>query len=217
MSNSSDPAEPKTPAVPPHHESWATTLEHGIEEIRTQPADVLFLDVLKIDLPYIIMLSMAVLGIGLVTFTGGPVDYYWEFLTPVYCAICIFVGWRHAHTRQERIRLIWTQILHWAAVLAAMALIYTDAMLKVVNPNAAGLMLMVILALSTFGAGVHAGAWQICIVGVLLAVSAPVLATIQTSSPFIIVATLGVGFIAASLYLTLHAHRRKVGETEAEA
>jgi len=74
MSHSSDPAEPKAPT--PEHENWATTLEHGIEEIRTQPAEVLFLDVLKIDLPYIIMLSTAVLGIGIVTFTGQPVAYY---------------------------------------------------------------------------------------------------------------------------------------------
>ena len=89
MSNSSDPAEPEEPDVTPEEESWATTIEHGIEEIRTQPADVLFVDVLKIDLPYIVMLSMAVLGIGIVTFTGQPVAFYWEFLTPVYCAICI--------------------------------------------------------------------------------------------------------------------------------
>lgn len=193
----------------PAEHSWVAALEEGIEEIKTQPAGVLFVDVLKIDLPYIVMLSMAVLGIGLVTFTGEPVDFYWELLTPVYCALCIYVGWRHTTTRHERGRLIWTQVLHWAAVLAAMALTYSDAMLKVVNPNAAGLMLMVILALSTFVAGVHAGTWQICVVGLILAGSAPVLATIQSSSPFIVVATLGVLIVFASLYFTLHAHRRE--------
>ncbi len=44
--------------------SWLTAIEGGIDEIATQPPGVLFVDVLKIDLPYIIMLSMAVLGIG---------------------------------------------------------------------------------------------------------------------------------------------------------
>ena len=72
---------------PPNHESsWVTALEEGFEEIKSQPADVLFVDVLKIDLPYIIMLSMAVFGIGLVTFTGEPIGLYWEVLTIVYCA-----------------------------------------------------------------------------------------------------------------------------------
>ena len=213
MSNSSDPAEPKAPDVSSDEESWAATLEHGIEEIRTQPAEVLFLDVLKIDLPYIVMLSTAVLGIGIVTFTGQPVAYYWEFLTPVYCGICIYVGWRHAQTTHERTRLVWTQLLHWAAFLFGMWLIYSPPLRQLIDVNAAGLNLMVLLAVATFVAGVHAAAWQICVVGVILGLFVPAVAIIQRSSLFIIVSILGLAFIGASIYLTLHAHRRKVGET----
>jgi hypothetical protein len=214
MSNSSDPAEPNASETSPQSENWATTLEHGIEEIRTQPAEVLFLDVLKIDLPYIVMLSTAVLGIGIVTFTGQPVAYYWEFLTPVYCAICIYVGWRHTETTHERTRLVWTQILHWAAFLFGMWLIYSPPLRQLVDVNAAGLNLMVLLAVATFVAGVHAAAWQICVVGILLGLFVPLVAIIQRSSLFIIVSILGLAFIVASIYVTLHAHRRKARETE---
>ncbi|MBM3653884.1 MAG: hypothetical protein FJX06_13810 [Alphaproteobacteria bacterium] len=206
MSNSSDPAEP----TPPHEENWATTIEHGIEEIRTQPPGVLFLDVLKIDLPYIIMLSMAVLGIGIVTFTGQPVAFYWEFLTPVYCAICIYVGWRHAETTHERTRLVWTQILHWAAFLFGMWLIYSPPLRSLIDVNAAGLNLMVLLAVATFVAGVHAVAWQICAVGLILALFVPAVAIIQRSSLFILVSILGIVFVVASVYVTTHTHRRKL-------
>lgn len=214
MSNSSDPAEPKEPDVAPEEESWATTLEHGIEEIRTQPAGVLFLDVIKIDLPYIVMLSTAVLGIGIVTFTGQPVALYWEFLTPVYCAICIYIGWRHAETTHERTRLVWTQILHWAAFLFGMWLIYSPPLRQLIDVNAAGLNLMVLLAVATFVAGVHAAAWQICVVGIILGLFVPAVAIIQRSSLFIIVSLLGIGFIVASIYITLHSHRRKAREAE---
>lgn len=210
MSNSSDPAEP----TPPHEENWATTIEHGIEEIRTQPPGVLFLDVLKIDLPYIIMLSMAVLGIGIVTFTGQPVAFYWEFLTPVYCAICIYVGWRHAETTHERTRLVWTQILHWAAFLVGMLLIYSGPLRQLIDVNAAGLTLMVLLAVATFVAGVHAVAWQICAVGIILALFVPAVAIIQRSSLFILVTILGIVFVVASVYVTTHSHRRKLNAAE---
>jgi hypothetical protein len=189
--------------------SWLSKLEGGIDEISTQPPGVLLLDVLKIDLPYIIMLSMAVLGIGLVTFTGEPSGFYWELLTPVYCALCIHIGWRHAHTRQEKIKLIWTQILHWLAFLAAMWLIYSPTMRSLVDVNATGLNLMTLLALATFVAGVHAEAWQICVVGLILALFVPAMAIVQRTSLFIIVAILGVSFIAASIYFTAHAERRK--------
>jgi hypothetical protein len=214
MSNSSDPAEPKLPDVSPEPESWATTFEHGIEEIRTQSAGVLFLDVIKIDLPYIVMLSTAVLGIGIVTFTGQPYAYYWEFLTPVYCAICIYIGWRHTETTRERTRLVWTQILHWAAFLFGMWLIYSPPLQKLIDVNAAGLNLMVLLAVATFVAGVHAAAWQICVVGIILGIFVPAVAVIQRSSLFILVSVLGISFIAASIYITLHSHRRKAREAE---
>ncbi|MGJ0397460.1 MAG: hypothetical protein ACR65U_14655 [Methylocystis sp.] len=217
MSNSSDPAEP----TPPKEENWATTiehgfetLEHGIEEIRTQPPGILFLDVIKIDLPYIIMLSMAVLGIGIVTFTGQPVAFYWEFLTPVYCAICIYVGWRHAETTHERTRLVWTQILHWAAFLFGMWLIYSPPLRSLIDVNAAGLNLMVLLAVATFVAGVHAVAWQICAVGIILAIFVPAVAIIQRSSLFILVSILGIVFVVASVYITMHSHRRKINAAE---
>ncbi len=214
MSNSPEPAsghagEPQQPHEQAHAPSWVEALEGGIDEIKTQPPEVLFVDVLKIDLPYIVMLTMAVIGIGLVTFTGAPVQWYWELLTPVYCALCIFVGWRHASTREERIKLIWTQILHWAAFLAAMLLMYSPSLRALIDVNAAGLNLMVILALATFVAGVHAEAWQICVVGLILALFVPGMAIIQRSSLFIIVALLGILFAGASLWVTLHAHRRE--------
>lgn len=221
MSNSPEQAKPHADSSrseeshKPEEHSWVQALEEGIEEVKSQPADVLFVDVLKIDLPYIVMLSMAVLGIGLVTFTGEPFGFYWELLTPVYCAICIYVGWRNAPTRHERIKLIWTQILHWAAFLVAMWLIYSPALRSLVDVNATGLNLMTILALATFVAGVHAEAWQICVVGVILAIFVPAMAIIQQSSLFILVTLFGIGFIAISLYMTLHSHRRKLGEDEA--
>ncbi|GLI93572.1 hypothetical protein [Methylocystis echinoides] len=213
MSNtpeSTDGGATEPHAQPQHQEpSWVTALEEGFEEIKTQPAEVLFVDVLKIDLPYIIMLSMAVLGIGLVTFTGEPIGLYWEILTIVYCALCILVGWRYAATKHDRIKLVWTQVLHWAAFLAAMWLIYTPTMRALVDVNATGLNLMVLLALGTFVAGVHAEAWQICVVGLILALFVPAMAIVQRSSLFIMVALLGLIFIVVSLYMTFHSHRRE--------
>jgi hypothetical protein len=218
MSNSpetagGDPADPHKEAAKPvenaQEDSWVAAVEHGFEELTTQPAEVLFVDVLKIDLPYIIMLSMAVIGIGLVTFTGEPIGMFWELLTVVYCVLCIVVGWRHAATKPERVKLVWTQVLHWAAFLAAMWLIYSPEMRALVDVNATGLNLMVLLALGTFVAGVHAQAWQICDVGLILALFVPAMAIVQRSSLFILVAVLGLAFVAVSLWTTFPAHRRE--------
>jgi len=209
MSDTPETGEPHAENTQQNDAYWVSALEEGIHEIRTQPADVLFVDILKIDLPYIIMLSMAVFGIGLVTFTGDPIGFYWEVLTVVFCGLCIYIGWRNATEKRDRVKLVWTQVLHWAAFLAAMWLIYTPTMRALVDVNATGLNLMVLLALATFVAGVHAEAWQICVVGLILAMFVPAIAIIQRTSLFIIVALLGIVFIFVSFYVTTHTERRK--------
>jgi hypothetical protein len=215
MTNGREPIEQNDEAgvAEEADEGLLTALEHGLEEIKTQPAEVLFVDVIKLDLPYIVMLSMAVLGIGIVTVTGEPTLLYWEVLTPVYCAICIYLGWRHADTREERVKLVWTQVLHWFAVLVAMWLVHSDLVRDVVNNNATGLNLMTILALATFIAGVHAEAWQICIVGAVLALCVPAMAFIQQSALFMLVAVGGLVLVGAMLWATTHAQRRKVSQS----
>jgi len=223
--SSAAPAQPaaptgETPHEAPHEEGWLETIESGletiesgIEEIATQPPAVVFMDVLKIDLPYIIMLSVAIAAIGYISFTGEPTLLLLEILAPVYAITCIMAGWRHTHDRPARVKLVWSQILHWLGCFVAMNVIYLGPVRTVANNNAASLALMTILALSTFLAGVHAGAWQICVVAAILAAAVPAMAMVQTSSFFIVVIALGALFIVATLWATTHAERRKVEKT----
>jgi hypothetical protein len=221
-----DAAAPAGDAAKPAEESegWLSTIKHEIEavedtienvaeEVATQPPSVLFLDVVKFDLPYIVMLSLALAAVGYVSVTGEPVPLLWEELALIYAGFCIWAGWRHAPDRSSRIRLGWTQALHWLACLVAMNIVYLGPVRTVANNNAASLALMTILALSTFLAGVHAAAWQICVVGALLALAVPAMALIQTSSLFVLIAIVGLIFIAATLWLTMHSERRKATES----
>lgn len=190
-----------------------TGIEESTGQTRSSSSMSILFNVLKIEIPYIVMLCMAVSGVGLITFTKGPPGHYWRLLAVVYCALCIYIGWPRAQTRPERVSLVWTQILHWAAFLVAMSLIYSPAMRALVDVDASGLNLMVLLALGTFVAGVHAKAWQICVVGLILALFVPAMATIQRSSLFIMEATLGLIFISVSLWMAFKAQRRGREET----
>jgi hypothetical protein len=193
-------------------ETWLEKVEHEIEEVAAQPPPVLFLRVLKLDLPYIVMLLAALVGIGVSTFTGQLTPVYWEALVPVYCVICVYAGWRHVEERDGRLKLVWKQTAHWIAVFLAMYVVYLPQVRDVMNTNAAGLTLMTILALATVLAGIHAEAWQICAVGVILSVAVPMIAWIQQSAFMITVSVIGVVFISlvgASLWWTAHMEKRK--------
>lgn len=215
MTSRQEPAERanRTAGVEGNDDSLFTTLEHGIEEIRTQPPEVLLVDVVRFELPYILMLAMAVLGIGIIILTGQPTLLYWEIVAPVYCAICINLGWRRAETQEKRVELVWTQVLHWFAVLVAMWLVHSDLVRGVVDNNATGLNLMTILALATFVAGVHAKAWQICVVGVALALCVPIMALIHRSAfLFIMIAISGLVVVGVMVGVTTYAQRRKIAQ-----
>ena len=149
------------------------------------------------DLPYAAMLALALGGIVLTAFRGPTTYYYWMALAPIYGLISTISGWGKLDTGAERMKLVLTQALHWLAFLGAMWLMFLPEVRGVVNDNATALTLLILLALGTFVAGVHANVWRICAVGVFLALAVPAVAWIQESVMLLLVGALllaAVGF-----------------------
>jgi hypothetical protein len=152
--------------------------------------------VLRAELPYALMLVGAFVGVALNNFSTGPILLYWQILAPAYALICIFAGWDQGAPSPDRMRLIRTQAIHWLACLIAMRLLFLPQIRGVLNDNATGLALLIVLALSTFLAGLHANAWRIAVVGALLAIAAPAAAWVEQSALLLSVEALlilGVG------------------------
>ena len=162
------------------------------------------------QLPYIVMLGLALGGVGIVSFTGRGLDVYWFILVPAYGVMCVVAGWPHVHGRRERFRLIWKQALHWATFLVAMLVVTSSEVRGVENNNSMGLNLMTILASGTFVAGVHAEAWQVCVVGALLALAVPGVAWIEQSALLVVLLTVLAVFVIGSLIWASHMQRRIV-------
>src|SRR5437588_8283581 len=74
--------------------------------------------------PYLLVLVLALFGIAYTSFSHTAMTTYWIVLAPFIGVICVISRWRAAHSRDERLRLIWTQALHWVAVLLAMHLMF---------------------------------------------------------------------------------------------
>jgi hypothetical protein len=119
---------------------------------------------------------------------------YWEFLAPVIGVLCIVLAWPHAPDKAARFRLVWTQAVHWLAFLVAMNLLLLSGVASMLSADATGLTILTLLALGTFVAGVHIQAWQICILGMVMALGVPAIAWIERSALLLL---LGVGALAA--------------------
>jgi hypothetical protein len=152
------------------------------------------------ELPYAAMLAFALGGIVLTSFHGPATYHYWMALAPIYALIVMMSGWDKLDTGAARMRLIVTQALHWLAFLIAMWLMFLPQVRGVVNDNATSLALLILLALGTFVAGVHAGVWRICAIGLVLALSVPAVAWIQDSAMLLLVGVLLVGVAGGAFW-----------------
>ncbi|MGH6800422.1 MAG: hypothetical protein ACRECZ_03215, partial [Methylocella sp.] len=134
------------------------------------------------DWPYFAMLALALFGVAYTSIARKSMTNYWIILVPFYCVICVITRWREVEGKAPHWHLIQTEVLHWVAVLAAMSIVFVADVKQMMNSDASALMLLTLLALGTFTAGIHVAAWRICLVGVVLAVAVPAIAWLEQAT-----------------------------------
>lgn len=135
--------------------------------------------VLLAEAPYLAMLAAVFFGIAQAALAKEPDPLYWMIVTPLFGVLCIAAGWAGAPGRGGRARLIWTQALHWGAFLIAMRVLFRPEVQAALGARGTEIGLLILLALGTFVAGVHAGSARIVGIGVVLGAAVPPLALVQ--------------------------------------
>jgi hypothetical protein len=115
----------------------------------------------------ILMVVLAMIGVGLTTTNRDVAPKYWLSLVPVYGVLCVAVAW--IRKRQGATgRVVVRQILHWLAIAAAIWLDFYIRGTGQETGQAAGFTALLLLSLGCLLAGVHLE-WMFAVVGVLLA------------------------------------------------
>ena len=107
------------------------------------------------NLPYMVALALAIFGVAYSNFSGHTINGYWEFLAIAMGLVCITTGWPNAPERKTRFHLVWTQVAHWVTILVAMNLVLLPGFQQVLPVQAAGLVLLLLLGVGTFLAGIN--------------------------------------------------------------
>jgi len=150
-------------------------------------------------LPYIAVLTLAVSGVAYTNISHQPLVGYWEFLALATGILCVVTEWENVEDKQARFRLMWTQALHWVAILVTMNIVLLSGVQKMLPAPATGLVLLTLLALGTFLAGVNLLSLQICFLGLAMAVAVPAIAWFKQYALFLVLAAifligLGIAF-----------------------
>lgn len=134
------------------------------------------------ELPYLVILALTVGGAGYVGIMRQPIVLYWSLVALAITGICVVTGWRALPDGSARWRLIWTQLLHWAAFLIAMNMVFLPSMQSVLNAESTNLVVLFLLGLGTFVAGVHTASFRLCANGAAMALLVPGLAWLDQSA-----------------------------------
>jgi hypothetical protein len=151
------------------------------------------------ELPYLAILLLAVCGAAYVSMTRSAIVHYWDVVAVFVALVGIVVGWRGAADRHARWRAVWTQVLHWAAFLLAMNLVFLPSIQSILNADATSLTVLLLLALGTFVAGVHMAAPLMCANGLVMALIVPAVAWLDQSALLIALVLVALAGIAAAV------------------
>jgi hypothetical protein len=116
----------------------------------------------------VIMVLLALLGIGLTTTSSAAASTYWISLVPIYGLLCVSLAWARARNdpavrRPDVIR----QVFHWLGIGVAVGLDFYIRGTGVETGIATGMNALLLLALGCYLAGIHLE-WLFVLVGMLL-------------------------------------------------
>ncbi len=145
----------------------------------------------------ITLIALSAIGIGVTNFAPLKSFWYWASMAPVFGLVSLYIGWSKARRRGEGVsRIIRVQILHWAGLFAAIALIYLlYEPAGRINNNQLGILCLLALALATFLAGVHFD-WRFLLVGIVLGACVAGAAVVEQFIWMIIIPIVVVIFLA---------------------
>ncbi len=152
------------------------------------------------NLPYIAALALAIFGVAYNNFSGRPINGYWEFLAVAIGLVCVATGWPHASDRETRLRLVWTQAAHWATILVTMNLVLLPGFQQWLPVQAAGLVLLLLLGMGTFLAGIYLPSLRICFLGLAMAMSIPAMTWLKQASLLLLLAGVAIAGLAIAVW-----------------
>ena len=161
------------------------------------------------ELPFTLVLILIIAGVAYTSFSKKPIVGYWEILAPIIALVCVAAGWQEAGDKNGRLRLIVTQTLHWLAFLLVMNLMLLSSVQRIFTAQATGLAVFTLLALGTFTAGVHVLSWQVCLLGLIMALGIPAIAWIENSALLVVPIAVAVVGVGAILWWHWHQGRSK--------
>ncbi len=152
----------------------------------------------------IIMVIFCLVGIAVTDFSPQDAFMYWMAMIFVFGFAAMIAGWHNARRHfdpngegNEVKELFKTQSLHWLGSLVAVLCLFSFVEAGHMTQEATGLMVLLILALTTFLDGIRIG-WRFSLTGIYLVIAVVAANLLESFMPWLF--ALAVFIIAATVY-----------------
>lgn len=146
----------------------------------------------------IVMVLLALLGVGLTTADSSAAQAYWISMVPVFGGLCVMTAYLSARKGHFDYSTVYRQAFHWLGIGLAVPLDFYLRRSGTESGMTAGLVALLLLAVGCFTAGVHFH-WLFVLVGLLLGVTLVVVVSAEEYSWLIFV----VGVVTVALMFLL--------------
>ncbi len=154
----------------------------------------------------VLLLILSLVGIGIMDFSPADGYGYWLILVAVFCLFAMLIGWLQSKHRSDDFKLILReQLIHWTSSLLVVGGAFLIHQSGRIAEEDAGLIILLILSLSTILDGLRVG-WRFSLVGLFLGVAAVV--SVYTSHFLWIELGIAVLIVAATVLWELWIEKR---------
>jgi hypothetical protein len=144
-----------------HHDS------NTLPEEGAAPKHSLF-RVENFEIIFVALTGLSLIGVGITDFSPAHSYWYWFAMAPIFAAASLVSEWARARgTGQRAVRILRTQLLTWLGLLVAIHIVFFLLHAGRMNYENTGLVILLLLALTTFNAGIHLG-YHWCLLGAFL-------------------------------------------------
>jgi hypothetical protein len=154
----------------------------------------------------VVLVLLSIIGIAVTNIARPYGLQYWLSMVPAFAGCSIFYGWSQA--RREGLpakKILRVQVFHWVALALAAYAVYLLEYTGRIDREAAGLVTLLALALTTFLAGVHFN-WRFSVLGLILGLTMVGAAFLQEFFWMIVIPAVVVG--AGLMLFKKHGHQK---------
>jgi len=154
------------------------------------------------------LLVLVVIGVGISYFLPDKSYRYWVAMVPIFGIACTSSEWSRLRRQNLGIwKTVRNQLIHWFGILVSVYLVHMLLNIQLLTKQNAGLVVLLVLALGTFLAGLQLG-WRLYVLGAFLWIILVMAAYLQGSLWVMIL----VGVVMISLFLYLRSRSGKSSE-----